>query len=258
MKFTFRQTTAAAVLVLAAPCLRAEPKPANPADLPKIVVAAPMGVPAGGTVKVVLRGLKLDGATEVRCQAPMGKAKLLGKGSAGGLPRNEDAPRLGNTQAEIEVTLPADYPGATVTVTLVNAAGESNAHRLLVDRGPILAEKEPNNGFQQAQQLDMGQTIAGVIDRGFDVDVFRFDGKAGQIIVAEVTAARYGSALDSFLTLYDAAGQIVAANDDLDASTVDSRLEVALPRDGVYYLGLADANDQGSPAHVYRLSLKRR
>ncbi len=245
------------LLVVSAPSPGGEPKPAKPDDRPKVVVAIPLGVTAGTAAKVTLRGLKLDGATEVRCQAPVSQVKLLAKGPAGGVPRGEDIPRVGNTQAEVEITLPADYPGSAVTVTVLTAAGESNAHRLVVDRFPAVAEKEPNNGFAQAQPIAFDQTVAGVIERGFDVDVYRFEGKAGQRITAEVFAARLGSALDSLLTLYTGDGQTLAANDDLGPSTRDSRLEVTLPRDGTYYLVLIDANDHGSPAHVYRLSLRR-
>src|SRR5262245_56447468 len=34
-----------------------------------------------------------------------------------------------------------------------------------------------------------------------------------------------------------------------------SALRLTLPRDGVYFLSVLDAHDQGSPAHVYRLSV---
>jgi pre-peptidase len=237
------------ILLPITPFLRAEPKPPKPEDLPKIVVACPIGVVLGAATKVSLRGQKLDSASAVRCQAPTAKVKLLGKGTAG------DIPRVGNSHAEIELTLAAEFADKTITVTIVNAAGESNAHRLIVDKSPILTEKEPNNGFAQAQPIAIGQTAAGVIERGFDVDVYRFDGKAGQRIIAEVVAARFGSPLDSFLTLYTGDGQTVAANDDLDATTTDSRLEATLLRDGPYYLVLVDANDHGSAAHVYRLGL---
>ncbi len=233
-----------------------QPKPAKAAEKPKIVVALPMGVPVGRPTKVTLRGLRLDASAEVRCAVPGAKLKLLAKGAAGGVPRSEDIPRVGNTQVEVEITLPADYAEPMVAVTVITPAGESNPHRLFADREAAVAEKEPNNGFAQAQPIAVGQTVAGVVERGFDVDVFRFDGKAGQHVTAEVFAARYGSALDSLLTLYTGDGQTVAANDDLDPDTTDSRLEATLPRDGTYYLVLVDANDHGSPAHVYRLSLR--
>jgi hypothetical protein len=119
----------------------------------------------------------------------------------------------------------------------------------------VIAEKEPNNGFREAQPLTPGQQVQGAISQKQDVDVYRFEGRAGQHVVAEVLAARYGSALDSFLTLYDGEGRVLASNDDSDGSP-DSRLELRLPRDGTYYLSVLDANDEGGPAHVYRLSLR--
>ncbi len=171
------------------------------------------------------------------------------------MPDPKEADRVGNTQAEVEVTLPPDYPARTVTVTVLTPAGESPPHALLVDRGPVVAEREPNNGFREAQPLAPGQQVQGAISQKQDVDVYRFEGKAGQQVVAEVLAARHGSALDSFLTLHDGEGRILASNDDSDGGP-DSRVELRLPRDGTYYLSVIDANDQGGPAHVYRLALR--
>jgi hypothetical protein len=223
---------------------------------PKVLVPMPLGVAAGATTRLTLRGLRLDTATEVRCQAPKARAKLLGKGKVG-VPKAEDAPRLGDTQVEMELTLPPDHPGRTVTVTVVTPAGESPAHPLLVERAPVLAEKEPNNGFREAQPIAVPVELQGSIGQPQDVDVFRIEGKAGQRLVLEVLAARFGSPLDPLLTLYDSGGQVVAGSDDVDGST-DARIEITLPRDGAYYLGVADANDQGGPQYLYRLSVRVR
>ena len=87
-----------------------------------------------------------------------------------------------------------------------------------------------------------------------DVDVFRFSGKAGQVIIAEVKAARLGSALDSTLMLHDEKGQILATSDD-QSDTTDSLLRFPLPSDGNYFLTLIDANDKGGAAHPYQLSV---
>jgi hypothetical protein len=241
-----------AVVLVADNPSRGDPKPAKPENLPKVAVAIPMAVVVGTTTKIVLRGKKLDTATEVRCPSSAVKVKLLKKGTAG------DIARVGNTQAEIEVSLPADFADSTIALTVVSATGVSNSHRILVDSSPVVAEKEPNNGFAVAQPITIGQTVAGAIDRGFDVDVYRFEGKSGQHITAEVFAARHGSPLDSFLTLYTGDGQTIIANDDLDDTTTDSRLDATLPRDGSYFLVLVDANDHGGPAHVYRLGLRAR
>src|SRR5262249_44853995 len=136
---------------------------------PKVLVPLPLGAAPGMPTLLTLRGLRLDTATEVRCQAPKARAKLLGKGKAG-VPKPEDAPRLGDTQVEIELTLPPDYPGRTVTVSVVTPAGESPAHPLLVERGPVVAEKEPNNGFREAQPITVPLELQGAIGRPQDVD----------------------------------------------------------------------------------------
>ncbi len=231
--------------------------PAKPdKDGPKVAVAAPLGLPPGKPTKILLRGLKLDEATEVRLHDPKGAAKILRKGKAP-LENKEkdDLPRYGDTQVEVEVTLSADWAGATVPLSVVTPAGESPQHPLMVDHDPVIPEKEPNNGFRDAQPVQVGQTIEGVVNPASDVDVFRIDGKEGEQLVLEVFAARYGSPLDSVLTLYDADGRILAANDDFDG-TADSRLETTLTKTGTYYIGLVDANDVGSTANVYRLTIR--
>ncbi len=240
------------LVLVTAPAGLAAPAPDKAKELPKIVVAVPLAAVAGIPTKIVLRGQKLDRATDVRCSNTAVKVKLLTKGTT------DDVAGVGKTQAEIELTIPADFAEPAVIVTLPGAEGESNAHRILVDRLPAVVEKEPNGGFAEAQPIVIGQTVAGAVQRGFDVDVYRFEGKAGQRIRAEVMAARLGSPLDSILTLYSAEGHLLSANDDIDGTTTDSRLDVNLPRDGAYYLVVVDANDHGSPAHVYRLSLQTR
>jgi hypothetical protein len=247
MRYNLAVVAGFAVLVVAA-------DPKKPDDMkPKVVVAAPLGLTPGKATKLVVRGLKLDVATEVHLHDPKGTAKILSKGKAP-LPNKEkdDVGRYGDTQIEIEAILSDDFAGPTVTFTLVTPAGESAPHTLLVDHAPIVSEKKPNNSFQKAQPIQLGQSIEGVVNAGADVGVFRFDGKQGQQVVLEVFAARYGSPLDSLVTLYDTEGRIVASNDDVDG-TADSRIEATLPTNGAYYVSVVDANDVGSLSNVYRL-----
>ena len=249
-----RRTLLLAAFLLLPAALRGEGKKPT-VEKPRLIVAVPLGVAPGAPARVTLRGLRLDTATEVRCHEPKGSARVVAKGKAGGYSRKEDVPFVGDTQADIELTLPAEYANPTVTLGLVNTAGESNPVTVLVNRGPVVAEKEPNGGFAQAQEIQPGQVVAGTVDRPQDVDLYRFAGRAGQRITAEVLASRLGSPLDPFLTLYDAAGHALTADDD-SAGSADPRVDVTLPRDGTYFLGVADANDQGGPAHVYRLLLR--
>jgi hypothetical protein len=144
----------------------------------------------------------------------------------------------------------------SLSIVVVTPAGNSRPHPLLVETEiPVISEKEPNDGFRQGQPIAIPQVVDGMIERPQDVDVFRFEGKAGQRMIFEIFAARHGSALDSLLTLYDGDGRQLASNDD-SGEGIDSRLETILPRDGVYYLSLMDAHDQGGPAHGYRLVVR--
>jgi hypothetical protein len=237
--------------LLLAPIAPAQPKPSKNKDQPKLVVASPLGVAPGKTSKLTVRGLHIDTATEIHLHDPKSTAELLAKTKVA-VPNGQDAAQVGDSQIEIEVTLPEDYPMDTLSLSVVTPAGESPPYRLMVDPNPAIAEKEPNNGFKNAQVIALPQSIDGAIGQPQDVDVYRFEGKEGQEVVIEVVAARYGSPLDSFLTLYAADGQVLASNDDHGGST-DSCIEVKLPKNGTYYVSVIDANDQGGPAHVYRL-----
>lgn len=248
-----RHLFTAGLAFLAAALPAAEPKKPPAKDLPKVIVVWPLGIAPGIKTRLTLRGLRLDAATEVRCQEPKATAKLLKK-SRVGVPNQQDPNRVGDTLVEAEVTLPPDYPNRTVTISVLTPAGESQAHALLIDRHPILAEKEPNDGFRQAQPLTIGQEIEGRIEPAKDVDLYRFEGAAGRRLTIEVFAARHGSALDSRLTVYDTGGAILASCDDVPGSS-DSRLDVTLPRDGTYFVGVSAADDQSGPAHLYRLRL---
>jgi hypothetical protein len=232
--------------------LLAQPKPPEPKAGPRVLVAIPLGVAPGTTQRLTLRGLKLDGATEVRLPGTKATAKLIRKGKAG-VPNMQKPEKVGDTEVVVEITLPADIAEKPLALEVVTPGGMVATHSLLVARN-VVSEKEPNNGYRQAQAIVLPTLVDGAIDNPQDVDVFRFEGKSGQKIVAEVLADRHGSALDGLLTLVDDRGSILASNDD--AVGADPRLEFTLPRDGVYFLSLIDAHAQGGPAHVYRLSVR--
>jgi hypothetical protein len=219
---------------------------------PRALLAVPLGVRPGATMRVTIRGLHLDTATEVRFPDGKATAKVVSKSKAA--PPDKLPPqKVGDTQVVAEVTVPAGVSGDVLPFTVVTPAGQTKPHSLLLHGGlPAVAEKEPNDGFRDAQKITLPQAVDGVIGQPRDVDVFAFTGKAGQRVVFEVLAARYGSPLDSVLTLYGPGGSELASNDD-SGDSLDSRLEATLPQDGVYHVSIVDAQDHGGPLHVYRL-----
>jgi hypothetical protein len=221
---------------------------------PAVLIAVPLAATPGQTVKLTLRGHRLDQSKEVKLSEGVGAAKILNKGKSE--PPDKLPPeKFGDTHVEIELKLGDKLPGK-VKLTVVTGAGETKPYALLVERElTITPEKEGNDGFREAQPVKLPCVVDGKIERQRDVDVFRLEGKAGQKVVAKVFAARHGSALDGMLTLYTAQGNQVAAGDD-QKDSLDPRLATVLPADGVYYLALIDAHDTGGALHMYRLRLE--
>ena len=193
-------------------------------ELPFVTGLFPLGGPAGAQTTVQLMGWNLPGASLTR------------------------------DDRDVE---PGIYP-------LSVRAGKyvSNHRPFAVDTLPECFSRKPNNSQATAQRLTLPIIVNGLIDKPGQWDVFRFDGGAGEEIVAEVIARRLDSPLDSVLSLTDAAGNQLAFNDDyedkgagLQTQYADSYLRVTLPAAGAYYLHLGDAQHQGGPEYAYRLRL---
>jgi hypothetical protein len=175
------------------------------------------------------------------------------------------------TQTTIELT-GWNLPDATLTLTNkvpgvypISVRGKeriSNHVPYAVDALPECREQEPNNSQETAQPVTLPVIVNGRIDQPGEWDVFRFEGRAGDAVVAEVYARRLDSPLDSVLKLTDATGNQLAFNDDhddkgagLDTHYADSWLRATLPTNGTYYLYLGDAQHQGGPEYAYRLRI---
>jgi hypothetical protein len=164
---------------------------------------------------------------------------------------------LGLDQVQLD-TRPGQ--GETRQVELTRNGHTSNPIFYAVDTLPECTETEPNDKPEQAQWLVLPRIANGVITKPGDHDRYRFHGRAGEKIVAEITARRLRSPLDSLLRLTDEHGRLLAMNDDnaeketgLLTHSADSNLSATLPADGVYILDVTDTGGTGSPAHAYRL-----
>ncbi len=249
------------LLILIASLSNAQDK--KPESLPQLLVATPLGVVSGQPTKVVLRGKRLDEVKELRLNGQTVACKILSKGKTAA-PQKQDVNRVGDTQLEVELTASTEVKPGECELVAVNDAGASVPFSLFVDAMPLVAEKEPNDGFRQAQEIKLGDVVEGTLHQPQNVDAFRFTGTAGEKVVCEVIAARRGSALDASLTLFDSRQRLIGSNDDQPErdglsgwGTRDSRIEFVVPTSGMIYVVLQDAHDQGGPAHPYRLRIVR-
>ncbi len=136
----------------------------------------------------------------------------------------------------------------------------SNRIPFAVDTLPELFEREPNNDSAHAQEVSLPVMVNGRINHEGDGDVFRFTGRAGDTVVAEIQARRLDSPVDSLLKITDAKGHLLALNDDcedlgsgLNTHHADSYLMVKLPSDGMYFVHLGDTATHGGAEYTYRL-----
>ncbi|HWH70161.1 MAG TPA: hypothetical protein VNT26_12305 [Candidatus Sulfotelmatobacter sp.] len=195
-------------------------------ELPWVTSIFPLGGRAGEPVKVEMEGWNLDKATL-------------------NLPPKD--PKPGRYQ-----------------VAATQGKFLSNYVPFALDTLPECFEKEPNDEPSNAQKVTRPIIINGRSNRPGDWDVFEVEGKAGETIIAEVTARRLGSPMDSFLKITRADGKIIALNDDhfdaacgMNTDHADSYLMVKLPADGKYFVHLGDTRRQGGKEYAYRLRISQ-
>lgn len=193
-------------------------------ELPFITGLFPLGAPLGGDTAVALEGWNLPVKT-LKLDASPGPEDLR------------------------ETCLTTDR-------------GLSNTVAYDVSSLPETTEAEPNDSAAKAQTVTLPQIVNGHIGRPGDQDYFRFTGRAGDVVVAEVIARRVGSPLDSLLRLTGASGKVIAWNDDhVDKGVgwlthqADSYLTAKLPANGTYFVQVSDSQNQGGEAYGYRLRL---
>ena len=159
------------------------------------------------------------------------------------------------------VTMDASDAGpGTATLTVRRGTLVSNRVPFAIDSVRDTAEREPNDALKDAAKLVLPVIVNGRIQSAGDVDVFAVTGRSGEQIVAEITARRLGSPLDSVIEFTDASGSRLSVSDDVvDQSAglithqADSRITVTLPSNGTYYLRVGDLQHKGGSEYGYRL-----
>ena len=137
--------------------------------------------------------------------------------------------------------------------------GVTAFQNFLVFADPEVAEREPNDRSDQLGKSPtaLPATLVGTIDRPGDVDLFRFEAKAGQELVFQVVAASMSSTLRPVLTLTDSSGHVVAqaaAGRSGSGGVMEPVLAYTARASGPMTLEVADADLGGSGAHFYRIT----
>lgn len=216
--------------------------PAPPPPKPELASADPAGVQRGATTKLKLSGKHLADVTALKSAQPALQLAV--------------APDPMQPESIwVTVTAPKDAPLGETNLVVATGGGESNPVKLFVDDLPQASEQEPNDGSAQATAAPASPVAMwGRLAMQGDADHFAFDAKAGQTLVLDLASNRLGGKADAVLTLFDAAGNVLASVNDFDANP-DPLLTFTSPADGRYVVKVHDLQIAGSPEHQYRLSI---
>ena len=240
-------------LLACAGCVRAAD--ATKPEPPAVRVVQPLGVEPGEEVRLTLRGQRFGTNATVSVEGMRdARVEVVGHGDAPGI-NGLDAARVGDRKMEIQLALPPGAaPGTNAALVVRGTNGVSAPFRIMVVRRGLLAsEKEPNDGFRDAPGAPVPVVLRGGFAAKGDVDVFRVSVAAGSRLRAEVMAERLGSTLDATCTVYDSRKAVVASVDD--AAGRDPVVEFEAKQGGDYFVAVGYANDQAAPTHEYLLFL---
>jgi hypothetical protein len=232
-----------------------------------------------------------------------GVPPLIWSVSAGSLPSglvlDATTDTVGNPPSSIGGRIHGDITGstATFTVQVADAAVPTPNTRTQPFTIPVASGALPSNNLvcspsnvgDVATPISNGTIRASISPYG-DIDVYSFQGTAGQQVTMEIFAQRLeldgdpstqDSYLDSMMELLDKNCQTIAVNDDIDLGTVtDAKISVSstpfpsppcppsgaspcgditppttLPTTGTYYIRIRDFRSDGRPDFIYELTL---
>ncbi len=224
----------------------------------------PCGLQHGTTAEITLSGLHNYHSAY--------RVLIEGKGVTGevvvpekGWPKADEKTKVVPVVNEIKLKIIA-APDAALGVREVRVAtprGVSSVGQLVIGDAPELMEKEPNNTPEQAQEITSECTVNGRIQQGEDIDTFKLKAQAGEEVTFVVECARLEDKIhdlqehaDPMLTLRDATGRELAANDDYYRA--DPLLHYRFERAGDYFIQIRDVSYKGNPYWTYRLVITKK
>ena len=254
-RFPRRLLAAGLVLVLIPGTLLAQQVPTDPTSTHIF--------PAGGK-----RGTKVSVRVGGECLPPQTRFRIAGDGVQAPRTlgpraefRGEPSPRRKPGESHInypkewtsEIDIAADAAIGPRFWWLACARGGTGARAFVVGDLPEFIERESNSLPERAEAVALPVTINGQIDGERDLDYYRFTAEAGQVVVADVAAARLGSPLEAVIEFRDAAGKRLPTEECRVGS--DPVLAFHVPTAGEYQLMVANLGVAGGPHLVYRITV---
>lgn len=164
---------------------------------------------------------------------------------------------------KIRFTVAADAVPGPRTFRVATPNGASTVAQMVVVRDAVIAESGENDQLAQAQQVTLPAALSGTIEKGEDVDYYKFQVGEGQSWTFHVQAARLEDRIhdlqnhvDPILVLRDKNGVVLAQSDNYFYA--DPLMNYKFAAAGEYFVEIRDVRFQGNPAWVYSLEVSNR
>ncbi len=227
---------------------------------PMITHVTPVAVQTGQTTEVTVAGqMNFHGVYKAIFEGTGITAEVVDKPAA--VPAGSQPPLV--RSVKLKLTVAADAAPGVREFRVASSLGISSIGQLLVTEYPVVSEKGDNNTRATANPLAVPCVVSGRIEAAEDVDFYKFHADEGQALTFEVICARIQDKIhdlqkhaDPMLTLYDAEGRELAANDDFYFA--DPLLTYKFAKSGDYFIQVRDAKYDGDQRWVYALLVSDR
>ena len=222
-------------MLAASVCGVAAIDPDLPSPAPRVTGIFPHGAQRGSVTVVEFSGQNLHDATAVQFAGRGVKAEIVS---------------ASESKLSLRVTVDSKAETGRRDFRLTTGRG---VYVGVFDIGalPEIREAEKNDDFRKPQQITLPVLVNGIINEE-DWDHFRFDAKAGETLVFDVSATRHGSRLDADLAILDERGEELAWVDDVTIFG-DPHLEYTFEKTGSYIVRVGSLG--GNATADYRLSV---
>ena len=164
------------------------------------------------------------------------------------------SPNLQSIQLKFTIA-PDALPGVR-DFRVIGDTGASSIGQLVVVTDPVIAEQDNNDTRETAQPVTLPAALCGTIEKGEDVDLFKFQITEPTTLNFHVLAMRLEDKVhdlqthvDPIITVRTASGSTVAAADNRYAA--DPLLKCRIEHPGEYLLEIRDVRYEGNAHWVY-------
>lgn len=171
--------------------------------------------------------------------------------------------RGNNGQLKIKFTVAPDALPGPREFRVATPHGVSTVGQLVIVKDPVIVEKDKNDARAEAQELTLPTTVCGTIEKGEDVDWYKFKVDAGTSLSFVVQSARLQDKIhdlqahsDPIITIRNSSGSTLAQADN--EFLADPCLRYRFDQAGEYFLEIRDVRYQGNRDWRYSIEINSR